>query len=41
MPKQLEFSSEARAKMKRGIDIMADTVGVPLWAQKGSKRGSG
>jgi len=30
MPKQLEFSSEARAKMKRGIDIMADTVGVTL-----------
>ena len=30
MPKQLEFSSEARAKMKRGIDIMANTVGVTL-----------
>jgi chaperonin GroEL len=30
MAKQLEFSSEARAKMKRGIDIMANTVGVTL-----------
>ena len=30
MPKQLTFSEEARAAMKRGIDIMADTVGVTL-----------
>ena len=30
MPKQLSFSEEARAAMKRGIDIMADTVGVTL-----------
>ena len=30
MPKQLQFSEEARAAMKRGIDIMADTVGVTL-----------
>jgi len=28
--KQLVFSEDARAKMKRGIDIMADTVGVTL-----------
>ena len=30
MPKQLTFSEDARAAMKRGIDIMADTVGVTL-----------
>ena len=30
MAKQLQFSEEARAAMKRGIDIMADTVGVTL-----------
>ena len=30
MPKQLSFDEEARAAMKRGIDIMADTVGVTL-----------
>ena len=30
MPKQLSFSEEARAAMKRGIDVMADTVGVTL-----------
>jgi len=30
MAKQLSFSEEARAAMKRGIDIMADTVGVTL-----------
>ena len=30
MPKKLEFSDEARAALKRGIDIMADTVGVTL-----------
>ncbi|MDA1347814.1 MAG: chaperonin GroEL [Chloroflexi bacterium] len=30
MAKQLVFSEEARAAMKRGIDIMADTVGVTL-----------
>ena len=30
MPKQLSFSEEARAAMKRGIDMMADTVGVTL-----------
>ena len=30
MPKQLAFSEDARAAMKRGIDIMADTVGVTL-----------
>jgi len=30
MPKQLTFSEEARAAMKRGIDIMANTVGVTL-----------
>ena len=28
--KQLQFSEEARAAMKRGIDVMADTVGVTL-----------
>ena len=28
--KQLTFSEDARASMKRGIDIMADTVGVTL-----------
>jgi len=30
MPKQLTFGEESRAAMKRGIDIMADTVGVTL-----------
>ena len=30
MPKQLSFSEEGRAAMKRGIDTMADTVGVTL-----------
>ena len=30
MPKQLTFSEDARAAMKRGIDIMANTVGVTL-----------
>ena len=30
MAKQLQFSEAARAAMKRGIDIMADTVGVTL-----------
>ena len=30
MPKQLIYSEEARAQMKRGIDIMAETVGVTL-----------
>ena len=30
MPKQLTFSEDARAAMKRGIDMMADTVGVTL-----------
>ena len=30
MAKQLSFSEEARSAMKRGIDIMADTVGVTL-----------
>ena len=30
MAKQLAFSGDARAQMKRGIDIMADTVGVTL-----------
>ena len=30
MPKQLTFGDEARTAMKRGIDIMADTVGVTL-----------
>ncbi|MXY45626.1 MAG: chaperonin GroEL, partial [Chloroflexi bacterium] len=30
MPKQLTFSEEARAAMKRGIDQMASTVGVTL-----------
>ena len=30
MPKQLTFSEEARTAMKRGIDTMADTVGVTL-----------
>ena len=30
MAKQLSFSEEARAAMKRGIDTMADTVGVTL-----------
>jgi chaperonin GroEL len=30
MPKQLTFSEDARAAMKRGIDILADTVGVTL-----------
>ncbi len=30
MPKQLSFGEEARAAMKRGIDTMANTVGVTL-----------
>ena len=30
MPKQLSFSEEGRSAMKRGIDMMADTVGVTL-----------
>ena len=30
MAKQLSFSEEARSAMKRGIDTMADTVGVTL-----------
>ena len=30
MPKQLQFGDDARAAMKRGIDTMADTVGVTL-----------
>ena len=30
MPKQLTYSEEARAQMKRGIDIMAESVGVTL-----------
>ena len=30
MPKQISFGEEARSAMKRGIDIMADTVGVTL-----------
>ena len=30
MPKQLSFGEDARAAMKRGIDTMADTVGVTL-----------
>ena len=30
MPKQLSYSDEARAAMKRGIDAMANTVGVTL-----------
>jgi len=30
MAKQLTFSEEARSAMKRGIDMMADTVGVTL-----------
>ena len=30
MPKQLTFSEDARAAMKRGIDTMASTVGVTL-----------
>ena len=30
MPKQLTFGEDARAAMKRGIDIMANTVGVTL-----------
>ena len=30
MAKQLSFSEDARASMKRGIDTMADTVGVTL-----------
>ena len=30
MPKQLTFGEEARGAMKRGIDLMADTVGVTL-----------
>ncbi len=30
MPKELKFSEEARAAMKRGIDTMSSTVGVTL-----------
>ena len=30
MPKQLVFGEEARAAMKRGIDVMSDTLGVTL-----------
>ena len=30
MPKQISFADEARASLKRGIDKMADTVGVTL-----------
>ena len=30
MPKQLAFEEEARAAMKRGIDVMANTLGVTL-----------
>ena len=30
MPKQMEHSDDARAALKRGIDIMAQTVGVTL-----------
>ena len=30
MPKQISYSEEARASLKRGIDKMADTVGVTL-----------
>ncbi len=30
MPKQLTFSEEARASLKRGIDTMVDTMGVTL-----------
>ena len=30
MPKQLSFGEDARAAMKRGIDTMANTVGVTL-----------
>jgi len=30
MPKQLKFDEDARSAMKRGIDTMADTVGVTL-----------
>ena len=30
MAKQLTFSEDARSAMKRGIDKMADTVGVTL-----------
>jgi len=30
MPKQLTFSEEGRSAMKRGIDLMANTVGVTL-----------
>jgi chaperonin GroEL len=30
LPKQIEFSEDARAALKRGIDIMAETVGVTL-----------
>jgi len=30
MPKQLSFSEEGRAAMKRGIDTMANTVGITL-----------
>ena len=30
MPKQLKFGEDARAAMKRGIDMMVDTMGVTL-----------
>ncbi len=30
MPKQLSFGEDARASLKRGIDMMANTVGVTL-----------
>ena len=30
MPKQLSFAEEARANIKKGVDTMADTVGVTL-----------
>ena len=30
MPKQMEHSDDARAALKRGIDLMAETVGVTL-----------
>ena len=34
MAKKLTFSEEGRSAMKRGIDMMADTVGVTLGAQR-------
>ena len=30
MAKQLSYSEEARRKLKRGVDILAKTVGVTL-----------